>query len=298
MLKQFIFYTYFHDEDYPSYSSPLDRSPTSIIVDFRSALRKFGIESRSIRRKYKPTENAIVWGAYKEDICGDSNCRKYLSDEQRRRGLNTIVAERGYIDRQDYYAIGFTNYPRELNNESDFKNKGMPNDRAKQLSVKLEPWKKPDKKRKYVLVCGQTFNDANVDGVDYGEWLTKTLLMLLKTSDKKIVYRSHPLETHQEIVIPQGVRLSYDRSIEQDLEIAASVVSYNSNACVEAIIKGIPAFTFSKRSVAWDVTNHDLLDINNPKTFDRQQWLNDLAYSQWNLKEIEQGLPFKHLGIL
>ena len=59
MLKQFIFYTYFHDEDDPSADSPLDRSPTSVIVDFRSALRKFGIESKSIRG-YEPVENAIV----------------------------------------------------------------------------------------------------------------------------------------------------------------------------------------------------------------------------------------------
>jgi hypothetical protein len=297
MLKQFIFYTYFNDEDDTSSDSPLNRSPTSIIVDFRSALRKFGIESKSIR-EYEPVENAIVWGAYKEGIFVGSSCRKDLSNEQRKRDLNTIVVERGYIERQDYYAIGFTNYPRELNNESDFKNKGMPNDRAKQLNVSLEPWKEPDEKRKCVLVCGQTFDDANVDGVDYGEWLTKTLLVLLKTSDKKIIYRDHPLEKRHNIRIPKGVKLSADRSIEQDLEIAASVVSYNSNSCVEAVIKGIPAFTFSERSVAWDVTNHSLSDINNPRKFDRQQWLNDLAYAQWNLKEIEQGLPFKHLGII
>lgn len=297
MLKQFIFYTYFHDEDDPSSGSPLNRKPTSIIVDFRSALRKFGVEHKSIR-EYEPTENAIVWGAYKEGIFADSGYRKDLSNEQRKRGLNTIVVERGYVKRQDYYAIGFTNYPRELNNESDFKNRGMPNDRARQLSVSLESWKEPDKKRKHVLVCGQTFDDANVDDINYGEWLTKTLLVLLKTSDKKIIYREHPLEKRQNIRIPKGVKLSVDRSIEQDLEIAASVVSYNSNSCVEAVIKGIPAFTFSERSVAWDVTNHNLLDINNPKKFDRQQWLNDLTYAQWNLKEIEQGLPFKHLGII
>ena len=105
----------------------------------------------------------------------------------------------------------------------------------------------------------------------------------MRISDKKIIYREHPLENRQNIRMPKGVKLSVGRSIEQDLEIAASVVSYNSNSCVEAVIKGIPAFTFSERSVAWDVTNHNLLDINNPKKFDRQQWLNDLAYAQWNL---------------
>jgi len=66
---------------------------------------------------------------------------------------------------------------------------------------------------------------------------------------------------------------------------------------LEAVIEGIPSFVFSKRSVAWNVTNHDLSEINNPKTFNREQWFNDLAYTQWNLEEIERGLPFKHLGI-
>ena len=49
--------------------------------------------------------------------------------------------------------------------------------------------------------------------------------------------------------------------------------------------------------MAWDVTNHDLSEINNPKTFDREQWLNNLAYTQWNLEEVRRGLPLKHLGI-
>tara|TARA_Y100000004_G_scaffold59867_1_gene66763 strand:- start:368 stop:1252 length:885 start_codon:yes stop_codon:yes gene_type:complete len=288
-----IFYTYFNDEEI---QSPLYRRPIKFIKAFMDCMRRMGIEVRDIRH-YKPVQNAIVWGAYKEDICIDHKFRKDLSDQQRKRGLNTVLIERGYVERTEYYSIGFTQYPRELNNDADFKNKNMPNDRSSILNTKLKPWQNSDEK-KYVLVCGQTFNDANVDDVDYPNWLSETLSYLVKVSNKKIIYRKHPLEWKKNISIPEGVKVSVDRSIEQDLKIASSVVSYNSNSCVEAVIEGIPSFVFSKRSVAWDVTNHDLSEINNPKTFDREQWFNNLAYTQWNLKEIEEGLPFKHLGIL
>ena len=109
----------------------------------------------------------------------------------------------------------------------------------------------------------------------------------------------HPLPTAMTLTLMTMITLKTLMTlIEQDFALAATVVSHSSNSCVESVIEGIPSFVTSKKSVAWDVTSHDLSEINNPKIFDREQWLNNLAYTQWNLKEIEKGLPFKHLGIL
>ena len=81
-----IFYTYFNDEEI---ESPLYRRPIKFIKAFMDCMRRMGIEVRDIRH-YKPVQNAIVWGAYKEDICIDHKFRKDLSDQQRKRGLNTV----------------------------------------------------------------------------------------------------------------------------------------------------------------------------------------------------------------
>ena len=273
------------------------KKPHKSVKKFEDAIANYGIKTLHIE-DYKPSKNVMVWGSEKKVFSQVFLPRRELSDAQRENGFKTILGERGYIKRDDYYSIGLTNYAHEINNEADFKNEEMPGDRAKDLNVELKPWKEPDKKRKYVLFCGQTYNDGNVNDLDdYQEWLTKTLEFLLEKSDRKIIYRGHPLELRGP-TLPEGVRLSTGRTIEQDFALAATVVSYSSNSCVESVIEGIPSFVISKKSVAWDVTSHDLSEINNPKIFDREQWLNNLAYTQWSLKEIEEGLPFKHLGIV
>jgi hypothetical protein len=48
-------------------------------------------------------------------------------------------------------------------------------------------------------------------------------------------------------------------------------------------------------SMAWDCSNTNLKDIDNPKFFDRQQWLYNLGYCQWREDEIVQGAPYYHL---
>ena len=59
-------------------------------------------------------------------------------------------------------------------------------------------------------------------------------------------------------------------------------------------MEGIPAFV-GPSSLAWDVANKTLADINAPQQPDRQQWLNDIAYTEWTLEEISQGQPLLRL---
>jgi hypothetical protein len=37
--------------------------------------------------------------------------------------------------------------------------------------------------------------------------------------------------------------------------------------------------------------------VDNPQLSDRQQWLNDYAYTEWTLDEISQGIPLKYLTL-
>jgi hypothetical protein len=48
-------------------------------------------------------------------------------------------------------------------------------------------------------------------------------------------------------------------------------------------------------SMAWDCSNKDLKDLENPIMFERKQWLYNLGYCQWREDEIAQGLPWLHL---
>lgn len=85
---------------------------------------------------------------------------------------------------------------------------------------------------------------------------------------------------------------------QKDLDGAKAVVSYSSNALVEAACEGIPTIALSETSHAYPVSYHSL-DILKEKhiecTFDRQQWLNECAYTQWTIEEINSGEVHKRL---
>jgi hypothetical protein len=73
-----------------------------------------------------------------------------------------------------------------------------------------------------------------------------------------------------------------------------ATISWSSNPGINSVLRGIPAFV-GPSSLAYDVANKDLSQIENPVTPDRQQWLNDYAHTEWTLSEISQGIPLKRL---
>ena len=81
-----------------------------------------------------------------------------------------------------------------------------------------------------------------------------------------------------------------------DFGNAWAVVGFNSNALTESICEGIPTFSMCASSMAWDCSNKDLKDLENPIMFDRNQWLYNLGYCQWREDEIARGDPWFHLS--
>jgi hypothetical protein len=85
------------------------------------------------------------------------------------------------------------------------------------------------------------------------------------------------------------------RPLTEDLKDAHCVVTWNSNSAVEAAILGKPVFAFDEGSMAWEIANKTLLDVDTPNYPDRKQWAHNLAYSQWTLSEIGNGEAWRHL---
>jgi len=85
-------------------------------------------------------------------------------------------------------------------------------------------------------------------------------------------------------------------SLDNDLKNAYSVVTFNSNSAVEAIIKGVRVFAADNGSMAWNVAKKNLSDLEDPIFIpDRRPWLNDLCYAQWTPAEIAEGKAWRHL---
>jgi len=230
--------------------------------------------------RYEPSDIAVVFGVYKSKV-PISYPRGAIIAQQRKRGLDVIVLETGYINRGDgeqhHYAAGFNG----LNGRADFRNADSPGDRAAKLNVTLRPWRKDGK---HILLCGQVPWDASVDHIDFNAWLRTVSYVIRETTLRPVRFRPHP-----QIAKP-------DMSIEEDLEDCWAVVTFNSNTAVDAAIRGVPVFASDKGSMAYSIANRWVEQIDDPRTPERQQWLNDLAYTQWTQDEMKQGLAWKHLS--
>jgi hypothetical protein len=229
---------------------------------------------------YQPSDIAVVFGVYKSKV-PISYPRGLVIAEQRRRGLDVIVLETGYINRGDgeqhHYAAGYNG----LNGRADFRNANSPSDRAEKLSVTLQPWRKNGG---HILLCGQVPWDASVDHISFKAWLSTTRETLAQTTKRPVRFRPHP-----QIAKP-------DMSLEEDLEDCWAVVTFNSNTAVDAAIRGVPVFADDAGSMAYPIANKDISQIDAPHTPERNQWLNDLAFAQWTPEEMRQGLAWAHLS--
>ena len=70
---------------------------------------------------------------------------------------------------------------------------------------------------------------------------------------------------------------------------------FNSNSGVEALLFGKAVFVADEGSMCWNVANRRIVDIETPQYLNRQQWANNLAYTQWTPDEMKQGLAWRHL---
>jgi hypothetical protein len=228
-----------------------------------------GAEIKGIN-DYEPSDVAIIFGIGKKGIPVSFPRAKVFNGQKATGGI-TIVIEKGYIRRDEYYAVGING----LNNRAYFNNLNSPGDRFKELGVELKSGTDG-----YTLLCGQVPHDASVQNVLIDDWYQK----IIKSLD--VVFRPHPL-FHVE---PPGVEVS-QKSLEDDLEGAGRVITYNSNTGVDAALRGLPVYAEDKGSMVYDIASQDLQDIH---LGDRTQWANNIAYSQWTPEEMARGLPWNH----
>jgi hypothetical protein len=152
----------------------------------------------------------------------------------------------------------------------------VPDDRwrALNLAKELRPWRKGGRK----IVIADTLPDYwNVRMLPI-DWSHKMALYLRGRTDRPIVIR------HKES----------SRSLQEELKDAHCLVAHGSIAAVESVVMGTPVFV-DQESAASLVGRVGFDDIENPIYPERQQWLNSLAYCQWNEAELCNGTLFRML---
>jgi hypothetical protein len=199
-----------------------------------------------------------------------------------------LVIERGFLHREEYFMVGWGG----LNGRANYFNQRCNRKRWEQLGIKLAPWRTTGE---HIVLCGQVPWDASVQHTDHANWCRETATKLSELTDRPIRFRPHPLQPTAIDMTDYPVEVSRKATLAEDLIGAWAVVTYNSNAGVEATIAGIPAFASDIGAMGYSILNHDLAQINSPATPDRRQWLWNLAFTQWTCEEMSRGLTIEHL---
>lgn len=208
----------------------------------------------------------------------------------------TIVLEVGGIKRGTTWKVGLNG----INRDAYFGPSGNDSSRVRLLGLEIKPWRK---KGNYILIAGQHDKSEQWRNMpSMSNWVMETIEEIQKHSNKTIVFRPHPrcklpyIEKEFNNVQrqdPQHVNGTYD-DFDMGFDNVWATISWSSNPGIHSIIEGVPAFT-GPSSLAYDVAGHDLSQIENPPMPDRQQWLNDYAWTEFTIEEIAQGLPLKRL---
>lgn len=169
---------------------------------------------------------------------------------------------------------------------------------SQDLNLSLKDWKTDGA---YILIACQRDGGWSMGNLGVVEWVKNTVNHLRKHTDRPIVVRGHPGDKNaQRYLSQQGVSwtLSKNEKITQDFKHAWATITYNSSPGVASAIEGIPVFVTDPNpsiSQAYEVANTNLADIENPKLFERQEWVEKLCMSHWKFEELSNGTAWSHM---
>lgn len=257
---------------------------------FEHSLRQAG---HTVCESDMHSDVAVIWSVlWNGRMLGNKPVWQYY----RKTNRPVIVLEVGGIKRGTTWKVGLNG----INRDGDYRPSGNNNDRARSLGLELKPWRTDGE---YILICGQHDKSLQWQGMpSMSQWIMNTIDALQIHYEYPVVFRPHPrcklpdIERQYKNVYRQDpVHLSgtYD-DFDMNFNKVKYTVSWSSNPGIHSIINGVPAHV-GPSSLAFDVGCPHLLMVDKPHMPDRQQWLNDYAWTEFTVEEIAQGLPLNRL---
>jgi hypothetical protein len=206
------------------------------------------------------------------------------------RGITPIMFDKGYCRVKEgmswrYWRISVgAHNPTEASLMQDY-DRG----RFEALGFKVRSWRK---RGEHILFAGSSAKYHNFYGLqDPSSYARDVVRRLRQHTDRPIVYRPKPSWRDAQPI--KGTIFSQSgKPLAQDLLGAHAVVTHGSNACLDAIISGIPTIVLGE-GVAKTVSSRYVRDIEKPMKGDRRPLFNAIGYHQWTLDEMESGEAFE-----
>lgn len=222
---------------------------------------------------------------------GLSDGLRAIFEHYRAEGKPVIFIDLGYWNRKKRTRFdGFhklvlnSRHPTEY-----FQNTRHPADRFKALGVPILPWRK---KGRHIIVAGMSAKGAAAEGLAAEQWERNAVAELRKHTDRPIIYRPKPNWIGPRPIF--GTTMQRDVPLEHALRDAHAVVTHHSNVAVDAILAGIPAICPYGVAACMSVPDFSMIeDLAMPDG--REQWAADIAYTQYSVQEMQNGVAYLYL---
>lgn len=229
---------------------------------------------------------AVIWS-----VLWTKEERRHIYKHYKELGIPILVLEVGALKRNFLWKVGING----INANAIWAEPQW--DRFSSLNVSTKPWRT---RGSHIVVCGQNPLSEEWPLGSMERYLEHTVRELRRYTDRPIIVRPHPRAPIKPIMVPKGVTISVPKptgqldefDFPQLMESAWAVVSYNSNPGIQAGLLGVPVFCDSS-SLASSIGNLRLSDIENPNMPERADWFNRLAFTEFTVDEIAEGLPWR-----
>lgn len=204
-------------------------------------------------------------------------------------GKPTLILDLGYWERnynlgaQTHYKVvlGPHNHPQEL-----IKKLNARPDRFEKSKQVIQPWR--DNKDGHILLAGMGQKSCVLYGYPDQSWDMWAVKEIRKYTNRKIVYRPKPSWRNCPPIAGTEYSPPGD-SLAPYLNSAFCVVNHHSNVGVDALLAGVPVFSWD--GAAFYQSSQDLSKIETPYyPEDREKFLWGLCHYNWSVAEIENGL--------
>lgn len=182
--------------------------------------------------------------------------------------------------------------------------------RLSNLNISWNGWKNDP--NGHIVLLMQLPGDASLRGINFFSWAKYAIEEIRKKTNKKIIVRTHPLYNPKDgdeyykfvaDIFTSGLTniefsKGKEKTLDQELKGAYCTVAYSSGSSIDSIIAGIPAIACDPGNFAYDISTNFIGEINHLKlkeSKDIVRWLETLAYSQWTVEEMENGVVWNHL---
>lgn len=162
-------------------------------------------------------------------------------------------------------------------------------DRFRHFGLDVLPWRRGQK----IILAGMSAKAAHAEGFLAEQWERKVIAALRRATDRPIVYRpkpnwpgARPLDGAD--YSPPG------EPLQALLADCHAIVTHHSNVAVDGLLAGVRAFCWD--GVAKPLASQDLAAIETPiEPEGREAWAAAIAWTQFTVAEMGDGVPWRHL---